>query len=891
MKKIVALFLVLCLILPQAAFANEATVPAWNFSDTATHWGKKHISKLALLGITSGKGEGKFAPGDTLTQQETVTFLINMMGLQNERDMDTEAVLPFEISPWAKSYVVLALSKKLINMQEELQRVTGGELSSSWGTAPASREWVTKLIIRSIAQESAAASLHNSATGFSDEAQISDGYIGYVNLAKSLQIVSGNTDGTFNPKGSVTRAEMAVFIGNAEKHLTKRSEQIISGTVLSASSSSITLQTAIGAKTLTVASGAGFYTSESNNAIASSSIVTGDYVNVIQYQNIAYFVEKSNAIAPPVVNYETITGELVNISQPSQTIVITVNNVAKSYPFASNMTITSATGAGMSSTSLVPGSLLELKREAGNDNGNIISIVVKQLTELKTVSGTVERIIAGTNLVEVKDAASGDKAIYEILSTVKITSGTRELSGVSDLHIGDEVTTSLKDGVVTAFTVTKSVITAIEGKVATVDAGINNINLFDENNTTKGYFVELNAIVQISGMNVASLKDIQKDDEVILELNATNKVQKIVVKNRTIEAKILMNFQEFYPDSNYILFNPTGSKPELMEIQPDTVITFNSNVISRADINKHFTKGTKIDLIFSGDRIVRMSNSSKYTGKVTEIVPLSNTIRINSDEYGSMSFAYAQVPFVELFGKSSTSLSDVRIGDQVQLMLDTTQTKVQHIQITQKKLYKVTNKLTYKLTVVDERGISYDINNVSTAVVSHYDKLYATYNDVTVGSYVMVTFTGSSPSSIYIPKLSYGTVDSVDFTQNTFNYSEHGKASRSITGNTSIIMNGSTQLTVNGLAAGDRIMLVESNDGVRLINKLTKLEKKLISYNTTGHTVDFYITLITDTKRYSLDPNVYIHKGAETLTTTALVKDSSYNVYLYNNIIMELEKK
>ncbi len=894
MKKFVALLLVLCLVLPQAAFANETAVPKFSYSDTNTHWGKKHIAKLALLGITSGYDDGTFRPEVKLTQEQAVTMLINMMGLQGEVDSETEAVLPFEISGWAKPYVVLALSKRLISMQEEIQGVTSGGQTSAWGTQPASREWVTKLIIRAIGQEAGASNQESQSTGFSDEGQITSGYKGYINLAKSLNIVSGNTDGTFNPLGTVTRAQMAVFIGNAEKYLTKRSSRIAAGTVLSIDSGSVTLQTAAGAITLSISSQAGIYDT-TNSAIGISNIANGDYLYVIQYNNTAYHLEKSDSgSAPtptPTEQFETITGILENISQVSQTIVLTIDGEVKSYPFAANTTITSVNGTGLSLSSLVPGSTLELKRVAGDATNPITSIVVRQLTELKTVTGTVERILSGTNLVEVKDTATSEKAIYELLSTTVITSGTRELTGVSDLHVGDEVTVSLKDGVVTAFTVTKSAVTAIEGKVFTVDAGIRNINLFGENNTTMGYFVESDAIVQITGMNAADLGDVQKDDEVIIELNANNKVQKIIVKNRSIEAKLQTEFFDFDEVSNTLLFREDSKTLVTKEILADTVIEFNGMAITRDQIKTSFTKGRKIDLVFSGDRIVRMSNSWKYSGKVTDILPLTNTIKINSDEYGSMSFSYNAAPFVELFGKSSTSLADVRIGDQVQLTLDSAQSKVQSIQITQRRLFKVTSKLSYKLTVADENGTSFDINNVTSAAVSHYDKLFATYNDITAGSYVMVTLNGTTPSSIYIPKVSYGNVDSVESARNTFNYSEFGSASRTISSNTTVILNGTTQSTVSGLAAGDRILLVEGKDGLRLIQKLTKLEKKLISYNATAHSVDFYRATLTETNRYALDANVFIHRGADKLTTAALVKDVSLNAYLYNNVIMEIELK
>jgi len=886
--KLVVLVMIVCLLLPQAAFAaDETTAPKWKFTDVTNQWYKKHIEKMGLMNITSGYANGSFRPNNSITQEEAVIMTIRMMNVEDELNMTSEVNSSLIVSSGAKKFLDYALTKRIVNIQEEMSALDNARVKNEWGRTLATREWIAKLIVRAIGKSSEADAAANKSTQFEDEDNISIGYTGYINVAKNLGIVSGDNKGSFNPTKNVTRAEMAVFIGNAEKYAVKSNSHIVNGTVTNYSGYSISIQSVTGLVTLNISTSAVFYEQDNNAGILPPDITVGNYVSIIQYGNTAYYIEKLKSNANEQI--ETITGVLDNITQ-SQTILITVNGESKSYPFAANVTITSETGTGLSLSSLIPGSTIELRRSATVPNAEVTAIVVKKMIDMKTVNGTVERIRTGSNLIDVKESISGDILLYEIVTNSELRSGDRKLTSIGDLYVGDDVTISLKDGVVISLNVNKSVVTTVEGKVQSVDPGAKSIILYADKNLV-GYFVMDGASVTISGMTSASLADIQKEDELFLELNADNKVQKIIVKNRSIEAKLGLEFYDFYTDSNSIAIGEKGKKPEILEISKDTIFEYNGMIVPLDKMKDYFTKGKKVDVIFSGDRITRMSYSQYYTGTVTEIIPLTNTIKINADTYGSTSFTYAAIPYVDLFGKPSTSLSDVRLGDRVQLALDTTQAKVQYIKIMQKKLYKVKDKQYSKLIVVDEKGATLDINSANSAAITHYDKLFADYNDIKIGSYVMVSFTGSSPTSIYIPKASYGIIDSVDMARNSFNFTEFGKTSKLITDNTSVIMNNALQSTINGLKANDRVELIEGKDGMRWMTILSKQEKTIVSYNATGNTVDFTRILTTENNRFTLADGAYIHKGTQIIAPSTLVRSDKVIVYFHNDKIVEIEKQ
>ncbi|MEX2414573.1 MAG: S-layer homology domain-containing protein, partial [Paenibacillaceae bacterium] len=654
MKQMLMIILIVCLIMPQAAFAIETggtvTSPNGKFSDTSNHWANKHISKIALLGFAQGNA-GKFLPNDSISQQEAIIMLINMMGKKDQINPNTEAVLPFKVAAWAKPYVVLALGEKLISIKEE-QSPT----EDDWGTNPASREWITKLIVRAIGQQGQAELANDDDTGFTDADMIGDGYAGYINIAQSLNIVNGLPDGSFNPAGLITRAEMAILLGEAEQHLAERSTMISSGIVLNSDAISIQIQENSGfVKNFSIHPDAGFYSADSNNPIQASSLTTDDYVTIIHDQGIAYYVE----ISDEQVVMESFIGTMESISKVDLTISLNIDGVSKSFKYADNVEVMDEV-KGLSISDLTVGSTLELKRNSVAASTDITQIIVKAAPVYKTVIGTVDNIQTVNHIVEVKETSTGSTVAYAIPETIVITNGTRTLTSLSELYIGDEVTIELKDDVVTSFIVSKSSIIVEEGIVDTVDVVGEKIYFITPDNTIKGYFIAEEAQVLITGLDGAGLEDIQDNDEVLIELNGNNLVTTITVQNRTITTKLGMEFF-FYDEDAMIVYlkKDKTSIADAFEISETTILGVGNTSVSIESLGTYFTKGKKVDITYSGNRIMAMMISTKYDGELLSINTTTKTININSDYYGELSLSYAMVPTVEIYGKTSASLSDL----------------------------------------------------------------------------------------------------------------------------------------------------------------------------------------------------------------------------------------
>src|SRR5690625_4403766 len=80
------------------AHAEETEELSRSFTDVSINWSYKYISKLALLGIIEGRGNGVFAPNDLVTQQEVLIMAVKMMGVKEEEIERAQAdVLPEEL--------------------------------------------------------------------------------------------------------------------------------------------------------------------------------------------------------------------------------------------------------------------------------------------------------------------------------------------------------------------------------------------------------------------------------------------------------------------------------------------------------------------------------------------------------------------------------------------------------------------------------------------------------------------------------------------------------------------------------------------------------------------------------------------------------------------------
>ena len=82
----------------------------------SVEWAKESIEALADKGVLNGKGDGKFAPNDSVTREEFVTMLIRATGIASEESEKSFTDVPSDA--WFYNSVQTAAAKGIINGRE-----------------------------------------------------------------------------------------------------------------------------------------------------------------------------------------------------------------------------------------------------------------------------------------------------------------------------------------------------------------------------------------------------------------------------------------------------------------------------------------------------------------------------------------------------------------------------------------------------------------------------------------------------------------------------------------------------------------------------------------------------------------------------------------------------
>lgn len=203
MKKHLSIALSFALFISSGVMAN-----ANNFSDTKNHWAKDSIEKVVTLGYMKGLGNNRFGTGKNISREELAAIVVRLAG-----DPSASTTLKFSDTSgrWSEQVILKSVASDLMLPIH------------SDNFAPvqnATREEVARAIQRTLRYKGV--QLQTTPQNFSDIANSS--YQSEIQYVASLSIMSGYPDGTFAPRKSVTRAELASII--------VRTNEVINGGIL-----------------------------------------------------------------------------------------------------------------------------------------------------------------------------------------------------------------------------------------------------------------------------------------------------------------------------------------------------------------------------------------------------------------------------------------------------------------------------------------------------------------------------------------------------------------------------------------------------------------------------------------------------------------------------------
>ena len=180
--------------------------PAWEkarerseLKDMISHWAYDTVGAMYEAYLVNGKSEGIFAPEDDITRAEFVTILYNM---SKETVTGEISFSDVSASDWYYDAVRWAV----------ISGVTVGTDENSFSPGEKiTREQMVTMIYR-YAEKRGKASAMEGELSFADKDDVASYAKNAVLWAKESGIIQGYPDGTFMPKGNITRAEAATMI-------------------------------------------------------------------------------------------------------------------------------------------------------------------------------------------------------------------------------------------------------------------------------------------------------------------------------------------------------------------------------------------------------------------------------------------------------------------------------------------------------------------------------------------------------------------------------------------------------------------------------------------------------------------------------------------------------
>lgn len=209
MKKLLCIILTLATVFAVFVFAPSAAGEGLPFKDVKTgQWFYEQVEYVWENGIMNGLSADMFGPGQSVTRAMFVTMLGRLDGVE-EKITDAFVDVDPVSGSWYAGYVGWAAENGIVNGYPGRKFNPNGLLT---------REEMAALISRYVKYTDILPTIsYDPASFFTDENKISNWAEENVDNMRVLGIVAGNSDGSFNPSGKLTRAEAATVMMRLDK--------------------------------------------------------------------------------------------------------------------------------------------------------------------------------------------------------------------------------------------------------------------------------------------------------------------------------------------------------------------------------------------------------------------------------------------------------------------------------------------------------------------------------------------------------------------------------------------------------------------------------------------------------------------------------------------------
>ncbi|GJM80799.1 hypothetical protein HMSSN139_32950 [Paenibacillus sp. HMSSN-139] len=655
----------LCLGGATAAFAEETpnvstsqNVAAVSlFSDVQSgFWAEKHIYKLAAEGILLGDA-GKFRPGDNVTQQEAITMAVRFMNLDSQLGNGAGAPADLKVGTYFKPYLELALSKKLIDKNEEIAATKEGE---AWGEKKASREWVAKILVRSLGKDAEAKASASMSTGFADQSSITANARGYVNVAVQLNLTKGVEGNRFDPLGKVTRAQIATFFSRGGEYVNPGYANVYEGIVTQLTDGKLALYTNGQLKSFTLDNRSVYFTKDSEVKTTQSALKLYTKVLVVDKVGSAAYVE----VTDPNQQLERSEGTLLRNLGNNQLLLL-VNNAPLTLTYDSNTSFVDQNGNAIKVGDLTPESTVVIQRETFTAEKKPVIVQLQSVGNVSG-SGTVSKIDLNGKSITIK-IANGSEETFRFNDKTILLYQNQVLNQMGEVNEGASVTFEVKDGVLASLMVTQATERTVTGTLLDL-VGDTLLSYTNAGGRDEIKRLAKNVTVQINGIADASLDDLITDtkggDKVEMTLNPDDEVTKIVVTGRQSEQLANATVINYDAKTKALTVMDAAEKPYVFVIDDKTKYSYNTTAPTLSGLEALLSKGRKVDLTIVGSRVVNVDVTYKYEGTYVSANTATKKITILLGNGKTVELPYqGTTPSISLYGKAGATLADIKAGD------------------------------------------------------------------------------------------------------------------------------------------------------------------------------------------------------------------------------------
>jgi hypothetical protein len=764
--------------------------------------------------------------------------------------------------------------------------------TTSWGTRSATREWVAKIVIRSLGKQTVADQLANTASVFKDNADITASMLGYINAAANLHIVDGFDDGTFKPQGLVTRAQMAAFLSRSDKYLTTLQPGVTEGYVSQFSDKNLTIVSAQGQSyTYTLSANVVFYTMKDDTArIPSTYIQQKMKVSVIHdSNNVVYYVEDLNETqAEPV----KVAGVLDQIDINQLTVTVTTDKGSQSYRLSPSVTVVDQEGKGSSLSVLVKGTQLEMTVQGDT----VVQLALKTVSVDKTGEAVLISIDTTGMTLTWADKTTNKTESFGFPAQLAVAYNGTTI-GINQLHPGDTVQYSVVSSKVTGLTVTNAVIapegTADTGKLESIDLAKKIMTITNADSKLVAYRINDTATVTIEGIPSPTLNDVVVGDSLKLGL-ANGGVQNINVLNRAVRATLMSTIVNFNNDVKVLTVQGADGTVHAFKLAPSTSIIYEGTTVTMDNFANFFGSGKKIDYTASDATLLSVKLASRYDGIVQQVNPATNEITLKLSDNNIVTFKLASAASVIAADSTGNSLVALKPGDDVRLTLTGTQDLAASVAVRKTIVYRVgtIDLQIQQLLLETQTGATTTFSVPSSATIESSAQTGLTLSNIAADSMLSVTFTGNTIDKIRILDVVRGKVTGLDPAKGTLTLLTYQNNSQTFTVGTDAVYSQNSRLLagLNALKTDDRVELVQDLSGKFYITVAVVDQRTVSSYNAYNKQIVLKRVNIDDQTNYDFMDNAYIHQGTETINPNFLYDPNEVRIYMIEGKIMELEK-